>query len=142
MKRRDFLRRVGGAGGALAAGTVLTACDNAGSGSAKAESGSAPAVNTNKTRQWTMVTTWPKNFPGLGTAAEHLAELIDSMSGGRLKVQVKGAGEMLGLDPFQIANEGVAVLGVAPTAAEVVELRYVRRDALVDRHEEVNRVAD
>ncbi|WP_306052111.1 hydrogenase expression/formation protein HypE [Natronococcus wangiae] len=30
---------------------------------------------------------------------------------------VKGAGEMLGLDPFQIANEGVAVLGVAPKAA-------------------------
>lgn len=33
---------------------------------------------------------------------------------------VKGAGEMLGLDPFQIANEGVAVLGVAPRAAEDV----------------------
>ena len=33
---------------------------------------------------------------------------------------VKGTGEMLGLDPFQIANEGVAVLGVAPTAAEDV----------------------
>jgi hydrogenase expression/formation protein HypE len=33
---------------------------------------------------------------------------------------VKGAGEMLGLDPFQIANEGVAVLGVAPEAAEDV----------------------
>ncbi|MFB6155808.1 MAG: hydrogenase expression/formation protein HypE [Haloferacaceae archaeon] len=33
---------------------------------------------------------------------------------------VKGAGEMLGLDPFQIANEGVAVLGVAPQAAEDV----------------------
>ena len=33
---------------------------------------------------------------------------------------VKGTGEMLGLDPFQIANEGVAVLGVAPTVAESV----------------------
>lgn len=31
---------------------------------------------------------------------------------------VKGTGEMLGLDPFQIANEGVAVLGVAPQFAE------------------------
>jgi hydrogenase expression/formation protein HypE len=38
---------------------------------------------------------------------------------------VKGAGEMLGLDPFQIANEGVAVLAVAPKSAENVldELR-------------------
>jgi hydrogenase expression/formation protein HypE len=34
--------------------------------------------------------------------------------------EVKGTGEMLGLDPFQIANEGVAVLGVAPAAAEDV----------------------
>jgi hydrogenase expression/formation protein HypE len=33
---------------------------------------------------------------------------------------VKGAGEMLGLDPFQIANEGVAVLAVAPESAEKV----------------------
>jgi hydrogenase expression/formation protein HypE len=33
---------------------------------------------------------------------------------------VKGAGEMLGLDPFQIANEGVAVLAVAPGSAEKV----------------------
>ena len=30
---------------------------------------------------------------------------------------VKGTGEMLGLDPLQIANEGIALVGVAPTAA-------------------------
>jgi hydrogenase expression/formation protein HypE len=33
---------------------------------------------------------------------------------------VTGAGELLGLDPYQIANEGVAILGVEPTAAEPV----------------------
>jgi len=33
---------------------------------------------------------------------------------------VKGASEMLGLNPLQIANEGIAVLGVNPTAAEDV----------------------
>jgi hydrogenase expression/formation protein HypE len=33
---------------------------------------------------------------------------------------VKGASEMLGLNPLQIANEGIAVLGVDPTAAEGV----------------------
>lgn len=37
-----------------------------------------------------------------------------------LTSDVKGTGEMLGLDPLQIANEGVAVLGVAPQAAEDV----------------------
>ncbi|MFB6150514.1 MAG: hydrogenase expression/formation protein HypE [Haloarculaceae archaeon] len=33
---------------------------------------------------------------------------------------VNGASELLGLDPYQIANEGVAILGVEPTAAEDV----------------------
>jgi len=35
---------------------------------------------------------------------------------------VKGASEMLGLNPLQIANEGIALLGVKPTAAaDVIE---------------------
>ncbi len=33
---------------------------------------------------------------------------------------IGGASELLGLDPYQIANEGVAILAVAPTAAEDV----------------------
>jgi hydrogenase expression/formation protein HypE len=33
---------------------------------------------------------------------------------------VKGASEMLGLNPLQIANEGIAVLGVDPAALEDV----------------------
>jgi hydrogenase expression/formation protein HypE len=37
-----------------------------------------------------------------------------------ITADVKGTGEMLGLDPFQVANEGVAVLGVAPESAETV----------------------
>jgi hydrogenase maturation factor len=40
---------------------------------------------------------------------------------------VKGASEMLGLNPLQIANEGIALLGVRPTAAADVN-RYFRRD--------------
>ena len=30
--------------------------------------------------EWKMVTTWPKNFPGLGTGAEFLAKQINEMS--------------------------------------------------------------
>ena len=33
-----------------------------------------------------MVTTWPKNFPGLGTGAQRIADNITSMSDGRLTV--------------------------------------------------------
>ena len=42
-----------------------------------------------------MVTTWPKNFPGLGVGAERLARRITDMSGGRLTIKVFAAGEMV-----------------------------------------------
>jgi len=44
---------------------------------------------------WKMVTTWPKNFPGLGTGAETFAKTITESSGGRLNVTVFGAGEIV-----------------------------------------------
>jgi TRAP-type mannitol/chloroaromatic compound transport system substrate-binding protein len=42
-----------------------------------------------------MVTTWPKNFPGLGVGAQKLADNIGALSGGRLTVQLYAAGEMV-----------------------------------------------
>lgn len=57
-----------------------------------------PAISQD-TRAWRMVTAWPKNFPGLGTGAELLAQLIGEMSGGRLTVTVHGAGEIV--PPFE-----------------------------------------
>jgi TRAP-type mannitol/chloroaromatic compound transport system substrate-binding protein len=42
-----------------------------------------------------MVTTWPKNFPGLGVGAQRLADRITAASGGRLTVQVYSAGELV-----------------------------------------------
>ena len=40
-------------------------------------------VSAKKTYNWKMVTTWPKNFPGLGTGAETFANMINEASGGR-----------------------------------------------------------
>jgi TRAP-type mannitol/chloroaromatic compound transport system substrate-binding protein len=54
----------------------------------------APAIAKDR-MEWRMVTTWPKNFPGLGTAAELLAELIAKGTDGRLTVKVFGAGEIV-----------------------------------------------
>ena len=34
--------------------------------------------------KWKMVTSWPKNFPGLGAGAETLARYINNLSGGSL----------------------------------------------------------
>ena len=59
-----------------------------------------------------MVTTWPKNFPGLGTGAEFLAKQINLMSGGRIHVQVYGAGELVpAFEIFDAVANGSAQMG-------------------------------
>ena len=63
---------------------------------------------------WKMVTAWPKNFPGLGTGANELAKLIEDMSGGRIKISVYGAGELVGpFEVFDAVSQGQAELGHA-----------------------------
>lgn len=48
-----------------------------------------------ETFRWRLVTTWPKNLPGLGMAPERLAKMVDAMSDGRLKITVYGANEVV-----------------------------------------------
>lgn len=62
--------------------------------------------------QWKMVTAWPKNYPGLGTAAERFAERVKTMSGGRLQIKVYAAGELVpALEVFDAVSQGTAELG-------------------------------
>jgi len=57
--------------------------------------------------EWTMVTSWPKNLPGLGRGAENIAKFIDEMSGGRLHIRVLGAGELVpALGVFDAVSSG------------------------------------
>ena len=81
MKRRKFLQGAAAGGVAAAAATI-----------------SAPAISQG-IKQLKMVTTWPKNFPGLGTGAENFAKRVNTMSGGKLEVKVFAAGELV--PPFQ-----------------------------------------
>ncbi len=46
-------------------------------------------------RKLRMVTTWPKNFPGLGTSAERLARRIGEISNGTIRIKVYAAGELV-----------------------------------------------
>jgi TRAP-type mannitol/chloroaromatic compound transport system substrate-binding protein len=97
MKRRDFLT------GAAAAG--LTAC------SRQAE-GPEAAAGVEERFEWKMVTTWPRNFPGLGTGAANLARMIGEASGGRLTVRVYGAGELVpAFEMFDAVSRGTADIG-------------------------------
>jgi TRAP-type mannitol/chloroaromatic compound transport system substrate-binding protein len=93
MRRRQFLGTVGA--GALA-GVGLN----------------AHAQSSSETREWRMVTTWPKNFPGLGTGANYLAETITRLTNGRINVKVFGAGELVdAFGIFDLVSEGGAELG-------------------------------
>ena len=85
MKRRKFVTTA--ATGGLVAGAA-----------AAAGSFPTPAI-AQGTKQLKMVTTWPKNFPGLGTGAENLAKRITAMSDGALEVKVFAAGELV--PPFE-----------------------------------------
>ncbi len=98
MKRRDFIK-TSGMGVAAITGTAGSLL-------------SAPAIASNKKIKWKMVTTWPKNFPGLGTGANNLAKLITEMSGGRLTVKVYGAKELVpAFEVFDAVSGGAAEMG-------------------------------
>ncbi|WP_444892397.1 TRAP transporter substrate-binding protein [Microbulbifer sp. ANSA003] len=62
--------------------------------------------------EWKLVTTWPKNFPGLGSAPERFAKKVEAMSAGRLRIKVYGAGELVpALGVFGAVSEGAAQMG-------------------------------
>lgn len=100
MKRRELLR---GAGLAAVA-TGLAAC-------AKPQGGAGAAAGGERL-QWKMVTSWPTNFPGLGTGAARLAEMITAATGGRITVKVYGAGELVpAFEVFDAVSRGTAEMG-------------------------------
>jgi len=94
MQRRDFFKQTGAA--SLALGTAAAV------GTARADT----------RHQWKLITSWPKNFPGLGTGAQRLADLIGEMSGGRIRVKVYGAGELVpAFEVFDAVSRGIAEMG-------------------------------
>jgi TRAP-type mannitol/chloroaromatic compound transport system substrate-binding protein len=48
-----------------------------------------------QTYKWRLVTSWPKNYPGLGMAPERIADLVEEMSDGQMQITVYGAGEQV-----------------------------------------------
>ncbi len=109
MKRREFIKHAGAGAVGVGLAASLSACGDESSSTVDAN---APAVHTAKPIHWKMVTTWPKNFPGLGTGANTLARLITEMSGGRLTVKVYGAKELVpAFEVFGAVSNGTAEIG-------------------------------
>jgi len=92
MTRRTFLTRgAAGLGLATAAGTGII---------------SAPAIAQSKTKL-TIVSTWPRDFPGLGLSAQRLAARIADLSDGKIEVEYFAAGERVGaFDSFDEVASG------------------------------------
>ncbi|MCP4298344.1 MAG: TRAP transporter substrate-binding protein [Proteobacteria bacterium] len=92
MERRDFLKNsaVGLGGIALASGV------------------SAPVVAKSRI-SITMVSTWPRDFPGLGTGAQRFAKRLSDMSDGRINVNYFASGERVkAFDSFDEVASGNA----------------------------------
>src|SRR6516225_2173914 len=72
----------------------------------------APRLARGETRQWRMITSWPRRLPGPGMSAERIAARISTLSGGRLAITVHAAGELV--PPFEVLDavgSGVAEMG-------------------------------
>ena len=78
MKRRDLLK--GAAVGGLALGAASTF--------------PKPAISQGR-QELKMVTSWPKNFPGLGTAPERFAKRVADLTNNRITVKVYAGGELV-----------------------------------------------
>ena len=91
MKRRQFLSTGAATGAAVAAATV-----------------SAPAISQGM-KELKLVTSFPKNFPGLGTSAARIAKRITTATNGRVNVRLFDAGELVpAFGVFDAVSEGNA----------------------------------
>src|SRR5690625_975340 len=89
----------------------MTTASLAATGAAATAGGLATPAISQDLQQWTMVTSWPRNLPGPGTAANSLAERITALSGGRLEVKVSAANELVPASGvFDAVSEGTAEL--------------------------------
>ncbi len=83
MERRNFLKSaaLGAAGAALA----------------------APMVNARNAKTLTIVSSWPRDLPGVGLSAQRLARRITDVSNGAIRTEYFAAGERVG--PFDVFDE-------------------------------------
>lgn len=91
MKRRELLK--GGVAAAATAGATTLA---------------APAIAQDRI-EISIVSTWPRDFPGLGTGAQRFAQRLSDISDGRFQVEYFAAGERVGaFDSFDEVASGNA----------------------------------
>ena len=105
MDRRKFL-----AAAAAGAGAGLVACgspDQTGAGSEGEEVVTGPAIS------WRLTSSYPRNLDFLHGAAEHVAERVDALTGGRFQIRVYPPGELVpGLEVMDAVQQGTVHCGL------------------------------
>jgi TRAP-type mannitol/chloroaromatic compound transport system substrate-binding protein len=97
MERRRFLVKASGT--LVAAAAAATVVD-------------APNVIAQPKYKWKLATSWPPKFHPPGVAAELLAKWTEELTGGRLHIDVYGAGELVpGLENFEACRQGTIEAG-------------------------------
>ena len=87
---RNFLKNTAGAGAVGIAASTLA----------------APAIAQGR-KEMIIVSTWGRDFPGLGTSAQRLAARIPELTEGRIQVKYFAAGERVGaFDSFDEVASG------------------------------------
>lgn len=95
INRRSFLKKSGKLAGTAAAATATLA---------------APAI-AQGVRELKMVTSWPKNYPGLGTAPARFAQNVEAATDGKIKIKLYAGGELVpALKCLDAVQEGAADL--------------------------------
>jgi len=91
MDRRSFLR-TSALGGTAAAATALA----------------TPALSAGH-EKLTLVTSWGRGLAGVFDAAQYYADAVNGMSDGKLEIEIKAAGELVGaLEVFDAVSSGQA----------------------------------
>ena len=87
MKRREFITKAGiGTAGVIGAGALAT-----------------PSIAGSHSKTMTIVSTWGRDFPGLGTSAQRLAARITELSEGAITTEYFAGGERVA--PFDVFDE-------------------------------------
>ena len=106
MDRRDLLKNSAVAIGGAIVGAGAVVLSQKKKTAEKMPAPAAPAVVKSRI-EMNMVTTWPRDFPGLGTGAQRLAKRLETMSDGHIKVNYFAAGERVGaFDSFDEVASG------------------------------------
>ncbi len=92
MDRRSFIRKAGVAAGATAAASTLA----------------APAIAQGR-KEMVIVSSWPRDFPGLGISAQRHAQRITDLTEGKITTKYFASGERVGgFDVFDEVASGNA----------------------------------